>query len=175
MFDHIPDYPMADWQRTRCDRSSARGAAAQQPHGRCGWPALVSAPDRPSIQGVGAPLLTSRAARRAREAPVIVNRTGLARDAAGRPFQRKAINGGSWLGSGTCRSSPYPSGPPHMPGRHPARAAPRRRFIKVTDGLRSEAIFWTSKLTSSPRTSRLCGCSPYLRPAMCCEPIRSPT
>jgi hypothetical protein len=37
----------------------------------------------------------------------------------------------------------------------------------------SEAIFWTSKLTSSPGHRRLRRCSPCLSPAMCCEPIRS--
>jgi hypothetical protein len=45
-------------------------------------------------------------------------------------------------------------------------------FIMVMDGLRSEAIFWRSKLTSSPEHRRLCRYSPYLPPAMCCDVSR---
>jgi Transposase DDE domain group 1 len=50
---------------------------------------------------------------------------------------------------------------------------PRRPGTMVTDRLRSEATFSASKLITSPGHRRLCRCSPYLTPAMCCKPIRS--
>jgi hypothetical protein len=57
---------------------------------------------------------------------------------------------------------------PRYAGTSSGASSSSTRFIMVTDGLRSEAIFATSKLTTSPRR-----CSPYLPPAMCCKPIRS--